>query len=421
MTNNGKKFLLTAARSTSTIDLARQLSLSGHQVYCADTTPWHICRLSNKVKKNFVIPKPRFETEDFLEELVRIVKEEGVDYLIPTYEEILYLSKALDRFPLSCKILCDDFNKLHHLHNKWLFYLKQKAFNIDVPKTLLIRSRKELASIPLDIPFVLKASYSRASQNLIKVDAETSYQNLIIESHNPWIAQEWLEGKKYCTYSVCYEGRVVAHSVYPVDFAIDGNSCINFQSIEHPKIFEWITTFVKLDAFTGQIGFDFIELQDGRLLAIECNPRATNGLILFTPEDRLDKALMNQTEEVILPKKGYRKQILMGMLMYGWKGIFKEKKILRYFKTIFRDKDVVLNPQDLKPFLFMPFLFIIYLFQKIKLHLTIPAMFLFDFNWNGEESLKELNNEIAMGLESKIEGFPISETILEVNQERESV
>lgn len=414
MTKSGKKFLLTAARSTSTIDLARQLQRSGHEVYSADTSPWHICRVSNAIKKNFIIPRPRFETESFIEEVIQIILDEKIDYLIPTYEEILYISKNLHRFPEGCKIFCDEFDKLHHLHNKWLFYQKQMAYQIDVPKTMLIRNRKEIADIPLDIPFVLKASYSRASQSLIKVDSTSDYQNLIIESHNPWIAQEWLEGKKYCTYSICHQGRVVAHSVYPVEFSIDGNSCINFESIEHPKILAWVTNFVGLDQFTGQIGFDFIELPGGRLLAIECNPRATNGLILFKAEDRLDQAFMNQTTEIIFPRKGHRKQILMGMLMYGWKCALKENRVLTYLKTIAKDEDVILNIDDVKPFIFMPFLFIIYLIQKVKLHLSIPAMFLFDFNWDGEETFKEIDVEASQNV---VKDFAYTQSFAQVRED----
>ena len=393
MTENCKKFLLTAARSTSTIDLARQLNILGHEVFCADTTPWHICQLSNGIKKNYVIPRPRFATQAFIHKLCEIITTEKIDYLIPTYEEILYISKHLHHFPKSCTIICDDFNKIHNLHNKWLFYLKQKDYQIDVPNAVLIQNTNELYNISLEYPFVLKASYSRASQSLIKVNSEEDYKKLHIEPHNPWIAQEWVTGKKYCTYSVCQAGKVVAHAVYPVEFTIDGNSCINFESITHPKIYEWITNLAALENFTGQIGFDFIEQEDGRLLAIECNPRATNGLLLFQPEDRLDLAFMNQTTTLICPKEGYRKQIMMGMLIYGWKSAYHEGLLIKYFKTLCFDKDVIFSTKDLKPFIFMPFLFLIYIFQKIKMHLSIPAMFLFDFNWDGEEHLRTFQSK----------------------------
>ena len=74
-----------------------------------------------------------------------------------------------------------------------------------------------------------------------------------------------MEGKRYCTYSVCRDGKVNAHATYPVSYAIGGSSCLSFSSIEHQPILDWITEFVAAQRFTGQAGFDFIEGADGSL------------------------------------------------------------------------------------------------------------------------------------------------------------
>ena len=127
--------------------------------------------------------------------------------------------------------------------------------------------------------------------------------HLEIKSYNPWIAQEWLEGSKYCTYSICHEGSMRAHATYPVRFAIDGNSCLTFEAIEHAGIHEWVEKFAKATNFTGQIAFDFIELPGNKLYAIECNPRATSGVHLFKHENQIDKAFFNIGTVVLsLPK-----------------------------------------------------------------------------------------------------------------------
>ena len=91
---------------------------------------------------------------------------------------------------------------------------------------------------------------------------------------NPWVAQEYISGQQYHTYSICHNGYITAHATYPSTFTAKRNTAIVFQHVDHPAIFKWVKTFVEKNQYTGQIGFDFIETQDGQLSALECNPRA---------------------------------------------------------------------------------------------------------------------------------------------------
>lgn len=385
MTVKVKKFLLTGGRSTSTLDLARQLHASGHRVFSADTSQWHVCSVSNAIQKNFVIPSPRFATKASIQALVDIVNLEKIDFLVPTYEEILYIAKYKDLFPKHCCVFSDSFETLRNLHNKWLFFCRQQIHGIKAPQTVLITSSEELKDVPFKKPYVLKACYSRASQSVIKVDPALPHPDIAMEAHNPWIAQEWLEGKKFCTYSICVKGIVQAHAIYPVQFAIDGNSCLNFEAVEHLEILQWIQNFAALENFTGQVGFDFFEMPDGTLYAIECNPRATNGLMLFKAQDRIDQAFSPDIPFPIYPKLGNSKQIAIGMLLYGWKSAYKEKTMLKYVKTLFKTPDAVFNWKDLKPFLSSPIIFCSYIYQSMKLRLNLPSLFTYDYNWDGDK------------------------------------
>ena len=83
--------------------------------------------------------------------------------------------------------------------------------------------------------------------------------------------------------------------------------------------------------FTGQIAFDFIESADKKLYAIECNPRATSGLLLFQNNDRLDQAFFAETQSPIFPQQGARKQIATGMCLYGWrKNALPENRLSKF-------------------------------------------------------------------------------------------
>ncbi len=380
-----KKILLTFARSFLALHLARELKSSGHMIYTADSMGYHVSFFSNAVTKNFRVPSPRYHQDEYIQALIEIVKKEKIDLIIPIYEEISYLSKVRHLFPSSCELFFPEFENYDELHNKWKFQCKLEALDFDVLDKKLIRSGEEAKQFSFDKPFALKACYSRASQKVRKIGVNESLPHLDFQEHNPWIAQEWLEGERFCSYSICHQGNVHANVVYPVTYAIDGNSCITFESVDHPPIFEWIASFVKKTRFTGQIAFDFIISKANKIYAIECNPRATSGILLLGKDDGLDLALFKNNKQTIHPKENTRRQIAFGMLLYGWKSSsIPNNRLSRYLYDLMRTKDVVFSAKDLKPFLFEPFIFANILLQSRKYRISLPDAFIHDHEWNGE-------------------------------------
>lgn len=390
---------MTAGRSWITLDLARQLKAAGHKIFVADTTNHHVSRYSNAVTKTFLVPSPRFESEKFIEALVDITNKEKIDFLLPNCEEIFYLSKELARFPASCTVFCSSFEIMHTLHNKWDFTLLLKELNIATPETYLITSEEELNSIPFKKAYILKPCYSRGSQKIQKVVPPNAPPRIQIEPFNPWVAQEWIEGKRYCTYGICHQGELKAHSVYPVNYAVDGNSCVYFESINHPGIFNWIKEFVKKINFTGQIAFDFIEDERG-LFAIECNPRATSGAHLFTYDSPIDKAFFNTLDHTIFPAPGTKRQLAVGMLLYGWRQLPPGKTVRSFIKDFLAVKDVVFNFMDMGPVLYTPILYYHYMVLSQRLGIRVPSTFTYDLEWNGEnyQRPQEVEEREVVGL-----------------------
>jgi predicted ATP-grasp superfamily ATP-dependent carboligase len=378
-THSPKKVIITFGRSFHALELARLLNAAGHQIYLVDSIRTYVGRFSNAVKRCIKVPSPRFDHEGYIAALIDIVQREKIDLIIPIYEETTQLSHAIDRFPKSCQLFCPPFDLYQTLHNKWSFQCKLQELNIPTLKASLIESNEDLKHLDFTTPFAIKACYSRASNDVRKVFPNQPIQPIALEPHNPWIAQEWMEGNKFCTYSICHEGKVYAHATYPVKYAIDGNSCLIFENTTHPAILQWITDFVQKVGYTGQIAFDFIESASGQLYAIECNPRATSGLLLF------DKAFFKQNLTPLFPAPHARKQIATGMLLYGWrKSAIHNNSFLKFFKALCTTKDVVFRVSDLKPFLFEPLVFASLLKNSMRKKLPIPAYYTHDHDWNGE-------------------------------------
>ena len=383
-----KNILLTGARATIALELARQFNAQGHSVYVTDSSNLHVCRFSNAVKKSLKTPSPRYAPEEFIRTLVHLVEEYQIDMLIPTCEEIMFISGHLDRFPKSCQVFCSSFEQIHELHSKWLFCQRTIELGFDTPKTQLISTPEEVAKIQIPTPYVLKATYSRACQNLAFVGPDAIPPPIPVVPSNPWVAQEWIEGKKYCTYSIAHEGKLTAHATYPVAFTVDGSSCITFEAVAHDPILNWVKEFLAKINFTGQVAFDFIEKKSGRLFVIECNPRATHGLHLFSTGGDLPSAFFNTADHVIQPKVGTHKQLAIGMAAFGWRDVNRKPELVPFHKKFFKAQDVVFTKQDPKPFFAMSFLFPMYWIKSKQYGITIAEAFTRDMEWNGDHTKK---------------------------------
>lgn len=386
-----RRILVTNGRYPITLDLMRNLSACGHKIYLAESRAINLSRYSNVVEKHFVVPSPRFEADEHIAALVEIITREKIDLFIPIWEDIFLISKHLDKFPTSCQVFCKDYPLLLQLHNKGSFIELLEKLNIPTPKTQTITDKSQLEKIQLPA-YVLKPCYSRASLRVYLVNAENPVPDIEPELSKPWVAQEWLAGKNYCSFSICFEGKVMAHSAYPMDFvkkkkkghsSTVGGYCLSFRAIHHEKIFLWIKNFVDKIHFTGHIAFDFIEMPDGRLYAIECNPRTTSGICLFSKEDRIDMAYKGENPDLIVPKLGTNKQIALPNVCLGWKMALHCKKFPLYLYNVLVSKDVIFNWKDIKPFLMQPVVWINHAFLSFRLRKRIVEAFTHDLDFNG--------------------------------------
>ncbi len=346
---------------------------------------FYLCRFSKAIERHFTVPSPRFSPHEFLTALITIAEQYEIDYIIPNFEEIFYLAKGIEHFPSRCTVFSPSYPLLNTLHNKWLFNQAIDKWGFNTPQTRLVSSKEELRSHPLQTPYLLKPCYSRAALHVVRVKESNPPPSIPVEPYNPWIAQEYLSGKKFCSHTICHQGKITSHVVYPVDFAINESSSLNFETVDHPLIFDWVTRFAACTQLTGQIGIDFIETAEGGLYAIECNPRGTSGLHLFKKQDCLPDAFFNSCAAPLLLPAGRKRQISLAMATYGWKSVGPERSFGAFLKKLVLTRDVVFSPKDLKPWLYQLFLYPPYLWKSMTLRKSLPAMFTFDLDWNGEE------------------------------------
>lgn len=384
----GKNVLITFGRSFLTLETARLLGAAGHRVFIADSLRLTVSRFSRYVERSFRVHRPKFEPVQWAQDLARIVRENDIDMVITVHEETDILAQVVhaypDLFPDSCTLFLNGFRPEVRLHNKYDFQVMLDELEIPTMRYRLVRSQADLDAIDFDFTYALKQVYSRGAQQVYKVRPGQPPRGLSFDPDNPWIAQEWIHGTNYCSYSICHEGKVHAHALYPVRYAIDGHSCLTFEPVEHEGIRRWVEELVARIGYTGQIAFDFVDAGDQGLYTIECNPRATSGVMLFGDENHVDRAFFGLNDEPITPTPGIRKMIGPGMLMYGWrKSSLPGNNLRTYFKDLRGTDEVITRRDDIRPALAVPVVLSAIASQSIKYRVNLPEGFMHDHTWDG--------------------------------------
>ena len=313
--DNPKNILITGAKMTKCLQLARSFHAAGHKAFILETSKYWLSgnRFSNAVTGFYTIPAPNKDWDGYCQGLLEIVKKENIDVFIPVSSPAgsYYESLAKPLLSEHCEVLHFDAEITQMLDNKFTFLEKAKSFGLSVPKSFLITdpeqilnfdfaadgSRYILKSIPYDS--VRRLDLTKLPMNS-RAEMEQFVGSLPISEEKPWIMQEFVKGKEYCTHSTVRKGKIRLYCCCE-----SSEFQVNYEHVDNPQIYNWVEKFVRELNITGQISFDFIQTEDGRVFPIECNPRTHSAITTFHDHpgvaDAYLKDSQNDHETSILP------------------------------------------------------------------------------------------------------------------------
>lgn len=330
-----KNILILGARAPASLELARQFKNAGHNVYLADSLNYPLGFFSRNKNKYLLLPKPRYELDEFGEKINEYIKKYNINLIIPTCEEAFYLSKIKNKIDKKCEIFVSDFDLMVNLHNKEIFNKLEVNSKVRYPKSIIVNNEEELKNEVNNMGnYVLKRCYSRFA-SMVYVDPG-SPPKVDYEKDNPWLMQEYIKGEECCSYSVFSNGELLASALYKPKYKVGKGSGIYFKSYENEIIKEYIKAFGKKNNYHGQVGFDFI-IKDNVPYVLECNPRATSGVHML---EGVDKILTNEKAKAVNEDK----MVKMAMLVFGFKYLFKTPK--SFIKDFIKAKDVIRSEND---------------------------------------------------------------------------
>lgn len=385
-----KNLLLTGGRAPATLDLARKFNSYGITVYVAESLPNHLCTYSRAVKESFELPAPKLDPERYIEELKAIIVHKKIDLVIPTCEEVFYIARYKEILTLAfpgVTIFVDSFEKLKMLHNKSAFIEYIRNLGKAVPRTWLLRSSEDVANFYTRTQFsqriIIKAAFSRFATKIFELENGKNIPLLDVSVERPWVVQEFITGKQYCSYSICHSGTVFAHTAYAATFTAARGGCICFEHTDHPEIYRWVQDVVKDLKFTGQIAFDFIQTTDGILYPLECNPRATSGIHLLNSQEIVEAMMIPAAPVQISGSKS--KMVALPMILYGVRQCKGFTSLKDWLKIFWQANDVLFSVDDPVPF-FQQFVMLKTLyFIGCNGGISMLEATTYDIEWNGED------------------------------------
>lgn len=381
-----RRILITGGRAPVALDLARRFAAAGSAVVIADSAPFSLGRYSRSATRSYRVPSPRTEGAAFASAISSIIRNEAIDQVVPTCEEIFYLSRYAEALP-EVELFSPPFDLLCRLHDKGAFPELARGYGIHVPDYWILRSRKDLTTLPLPCAeLVFKPSYSRfAVHTLIRPSVE-KMSGLAPTPTAPWVAQRYIPGQELCSYTVAREGSIRAHSTYVPEWRAGHGSSTYFTPIQNNPIEAFVARFVQATLYTGQIAFDYIESPDGRIHVLECNPRASSGIHLFGSENDFALSFSATSGPIVRPPiESPPGMLAPAMVICGLGSALRRGALKRWCADFARGKDALWSAKDPLPYLSLFVGLGAFGLRALMSGTTIQGAATHDIEWDGEK------------------------------------
>lgn len=340
------QILITGARAPVAFHLARLLSDAGHSVVLVDHLKHPLAAASQQNIPYCRIPAFSEAPKAASDALHEIIEQRGISLVIPTCEEVLHLGLLWKRNPPKAALFAPDLATLTEVHHKYNFIRLCEGLDLPTPRTHLISTPQELAThMPDAQDLVFKPVWSRFGSQVLIRQPRHKLKHIRPTDQTPWVAQDYIEGDELCVYAIARAGKLTGLSTYRGLVRAGPGAAICFAPEDSEPVRAFVEKIVSATKWTGQISFDVMRMADGRILPLECNPRATSGLHFFTDGAAFSQALFAQIEAV-KPDVTAPQTLPLALWLYGLPMMLDKNRRQVFLDALHRSGDVMRWPID---------------------------------------------------------------------------
>jgi predicted ATP-grasp superfamily ATP-dependent carboligase len=358
-----KRILITGAKMTKALQLARSFYRDGHEVYLVETHKYWLSghRFSRAVKGFFTVPVPEKEPEAYCQALVDIVKKQDIDIFVPVSSPIASYYDSLAKKALEpyCESIHLDPEATAILDDKQAFCSKARELGLSAPKVFRITDPQKILDFDFESDgskYIVKSipydSVMRLDLTRLPLSNMENYvRSLPIGPEKPWVMQEFIRGQEYCFHTTARKGKIRLHCC-----SKSSPFQVNYEQVDNPAIYQWVETFVQKMNLTGQICFDMIQTDDGTVYPIECNPRLHSAITMFHDHPGVAEAYLSDGEPgeaPITPLPDSKPTYWTYHELWRLLSIRSFTELKAWWQKIIKGTDAVLSPDDPLPFLML--------------------------------------------------------------------
>ncbi|PWW78049.1 hypothetical protein C7212DRAFT_183335 [Tuber magnatum] len=307
-----KTVMINSLSMTKGLSLARSFYLAGHRVIGVDVVRGGAIsfgRFSRALDAYYLVDSPVSEADGgqqrYEDALLNIIEREKVDLWICVSDTTSTVEEAVAAERIRWETGCAVFQPLPEtcrtLHHKNLFIQHTDKIGLDTPETVCVTSHSEAlqfikAKEPGGKKYTLKSitlgDASCPNTMLFPLPTEEESRaylsELPISTTNPWLFEEHITGREFCTHAVVSNGQLRAFVGCPSSESLMHYEGLEVYSKHALKLQELTQRYVKSfenGCLTGQVSLDVFmsEDKDGelRIFPTRCNPRTHTAVVLF--------------------------------------------------------------------------------------------------------------------------------------------
>jgi predicted ATP-grasp superfamily ATP-dependent carboligase len=361
-----KNILISGGKMTKALQLARSFHAAGHRVVLVESHKYWLSghQFSRAVSSFYTVTPPEKNPEVYIQQLLDIVKKEQIDVYVPVCSPVASYYDSLVKPALSeyCEVFHCDAEITQMLDDKHAFSEKARSFGLSVPKSFKITNPEQVINFDFSQEkrkYILKSiPYDSVRRlDLTKLPCDTPEEtaafvrNLPISPEKPWIMQEFIPGKEFCTHSTVRNGELRLHCCCE-----SSAFQVNYENVDNPQILAWVKHFIQEMGITGQVSFDFIQTTDGIVYAIECNPRTHSAITMFYNHPGVADAYLGEIPltEPLQPLAKSKPTYWLYHEIWRLTEIRSLSQFWTWFRNLLHGKDAIYQLNDPLPFLTVP-------------------------------------------------------------------
>ena len=281
-----KKVLITYARNRIAYISAKSLSCAGFEVHAGDCVRFAMTFFSRYAEKKFIYPSPFRNEEAFIEDLLRYIKKNKIDILLPSHEEGFIIAKHEHRFQGIVQLLIPSYEQVELANNKMKAMEQADKLGIPYPRYHSFKSSGEFENFlegEISFPVVIKLQKSRGSAGLSyaknKPELKEKFNAVIrefgIKKDLP-IVQEYIEGYGLGVSMLYKRAQALASFTHKrlIELPLSGGTSVERISVHHPKSEQYAKRLLDSLNWNGVAMVEFkVNEKTDEPYFLEINPR----------------------------------------------------------------------------------------------------------------------------------------------------